>query len=38
MIPDQSLEGLDASDAAAIREDYAVVKKDLGPCRASPAS
>jgi hypothetical protein len=35
-IPDQSLEGMDATDAAAIREDYAVVKKDLGPCRESP--
>ncbi len=38
MIPDQSLEGLDPGDAGAIREDYAVVKKDLGPCRAAPAA
>jgi hypothetical protein len=38
MIPDQSLEGLDPSDAVAIREDYAVVKKDLGPCRRTSAT
>ncbi len=38
MIPDQALDGLDSGDAAAIRDDYLVVKKDLGPCRTTPAS
>lgn len=38
LIPDHILDGLDPGDAAAIREDYAVVKENLGPCRPAPAS
>ena len=33
-IDDAKLEGVDAADATAIRGDYALVKRDLGPCRA----
>lgn len=33
-IPADTLSGLDAADAAAIQQDYALVKNDLGPCRA----
>jgi hypothetical protein len=36
-IPDQILDGLSGDDTSAIRDDYSVVKKDLGPCRATPA-
>ena len=33
-VPDGLLAQLEAGDAAAVRDDYAVVLKDLGPCRA----
>ena len=33
-IPADTLTGLDPADAAAIQQDYALVKQGLGPCRA----
>ena len=33
-IPADTLSGLDPADAAAVQQDYALVKQGLGPCRA----
>jgi hypothetical protein len=33
-IPADTLSGLEPADAAAVQQDYAVVKQGLGPCRA----
>jgi hypothetical protein len=33
-IPADTLTGLDPADAAAVQQDYALVKQGLGPCRA----
>lgn len=34
-VPDGLLAPLDPADSAAVRDDYALVKRDLGPCRPS---
>jgi len=32
-IPDELLAGIDSADSAAVREDYALIQRGLGPCR-----